>query len=500
MGKRIGLRLSSVLALGLVALLSGCTSLYFQPASAAPESAPQHRLATWPDREYWWGLVFNGEKVGFSHLVLAPLAGAPDTYELRSEAAFALRFLGFDKRFHFTAYDVVRDDLELVRFRYAYSIDGSDIALAGERRGDTLEVTVRHAGEQRTLAVDVRGAIHPQAAIALYPTLHGLAPGREYVYRVYSGELQKIAEVTQRVGDYERSTLFDGDAYRLETQMEGYRVQTWINARGQPLLEIGMNGVLISGLESEQRAKRYLAAGSVNKVEALVAFALVRADKPLAEPRRIARLEIAVSGADRSLPSDSIQQCTRRGDETVCVITTDGGTRASVSASLDGADPRYLASTFPVPAADPAIAARARQIAGKVTEPREQVSLLLAWIGRNVRRTPADVFSALDVLDKREAECQGHTYLYAALARALGIPTRVVNGVVYSEDYDGFLYHTWAESFVGGKWLPVDPTFAMAPADATHVKLVEGETLAELAPLVDWIGRLQVRVIAATPR
>ena len=88
----------------------------------------------------------------------------------------------------------------------------------------------------------------------------------------------------------------------------------------------------------------------------------------------------------------------------------------------------------------------------------------------------------------------------AALARALGIPTRVVNGVVYSEDYDGFLYHTWAESFVGGTWLPVDPTFAMAPADATHVKLVEGETLAELAPLVDWIGRLQVRVIAVEAR
>jgi hypothetical protein len=33
------------------------------------------------------------------------------------------------------------------------------------------------------------------------------------------------------------------------------------------------------------------------------------------------------------------------------------------------------------------------------------------------------------------------------------------------------------------------------PADATHVKLVEGESPAELAPLVDWVGRLKLRVI-----
>jgi hypothetical protein len=72
----------------------------------------------------------------------------------------------------------------------------------------------------------------------------------------------------------------------------------------------------------------------------------------------------------------------------------------------------------------------------------------------------------------------------------------VVNGIVYSEDHGGFLYHTWAESLVDGRWLWVDPTLGAAPADATHVKLVEGETLADLTPLADWVGRLKVRVIA----
>ena len=46
----------------------------------------------------------------------------------------------------------------------------------------------------------------------------------------------------------------------------------------------------------------------------------------------------------------------------------------------------------------------------------------------------------------------------------------------------------------------MDPTFATIPADATHVKLVEGESPGELAALADWVGRLKLRVIAVEYR
>lgn len=80
--------------------------------------------------------------------------------------------------------------------------------------------------------------------------------------------------------------------------------------------------------------------------------------------------------------------------------------------------------------------------------------------------------------------------------RALGLPTRVVNGLVYSEDLQAFLYHTWAETQVDGKWQAVDPTFGQRRADATHLKLIEGEHLAELVPLVDLIGKIRIEVRA----
>jgi hypothetical protein len=49
---------------------------------------------------------------------------------------------------------------------------------------------------------------------------------------------------------------------------------------------------------------------------------------------------------------------------------------------------------------------------------------------------------------------------------------------------------------VDGRWQPVDPTFGQVVADATHVKLVEGESMTELTPLLDMIGRVKARVIS----
>jgi transglutaminase-like putative cysteine protease len=105
----------------------------------------------------------------------------------------------------------------------------------------------------------------------------------------------------------------------------------------------------------------------------------------------------------------------------------------------------------------------------------------------------------LDVLQTKQAECQGHAYLYTAFARSLGIPTRVVSGLVYSEQFKGFLYHSWSESVVDGRWQAVDPSFGQTVADATHIMVVEGDSAADLLPLIDWVGKVRIRVLAIEP-
>ena len=257
-----------------------------------------------------------------------------------------------------------------------------------------------------------------------------------------------------------------------------------------------MSGVLISFLEDADSAHRYLALASLNKKESLVEYSLVRPDRAIDRPRELSGLRVALSGAERIPPSDAWQRCARDGAQIVCA------TGRAVAAAGPGMAPpeqaareRYLRSSVAVQTEDPAIRELARRITGNADSDEERIARILAWLDANIEKAPIDAFSALDVLKQRKAECQGHAYLYTALARAAGVPTRVVSGLVYSEQFQGFLYHSWTESLVGTRWQAVDPIFGQRAADATHIKLVEGEDLADLMPLTESVGKLQLRVL-----
>ena len=188
------------------------------------------------------------------------------------------------------------------------------------------------------------------------------------------------------------------------------------------------------------------------------------------------------------------QRCSRSGGRVECLVD-----RTAPPAQDDPA--RYLKATLAAPSNLGQIRDLASQIAKSSTGQEHSVSLLLEWIEKNIAREAIDSFSAIDVLRERRAECQGHAYLLAALARALGIPARIVNGIAYSEAHGGFLYHTWNELWLEGRgWRPVDATFGQAHADATHLKLVEGEAPAELLPLATLVGRIRVASVSALGR
>jgi len=98
---------------------------------------------------------------------------------------------------------------------------------------------------------------------------------------------------------------------------------------------------------------------------------------------------------------------------------------------------------------------------------------------------------ATDVLRQMTGDCTEHSLLSVALLRALGIPARRVDGVVYVQTGDGvpaLYWHEWVEAFVGKSWTQLDPTFGQPVADATHLTLGE-ESQADIVPL---LGKLKV--------
>jgi hypothetical protein len=478
----------------LVLLLSGCANTYFHDAGAPP---PPNviTLETWPHRELWTGVVFNGDKIGFTRRQVRAAAGAPGRWEVESEAVMRLQFLGIDKRIRLHAVDRVRSDFTLEAFSYEHEIDGNRMQVSGEASGDAVTFTVKASSgaERKTLKSD--RPLYPTSALAFLPVMNGLKVGLARSFDVFHGETQAIAEAEQEVLGFEASKLFEGSAFKVATRLLGLETTTWIAPDGRPLFELGMRGVIISALEDEARARQYLVEASLNKRDALVDFSLLRAG-PIDQPRRVSKMNIVLEGFPKEfvLEKEAAQACIRSAERLECSID-----RAAPLAQGDFQ--RYLRPTLAAPSTLPEISSLARAIAGNAASDDARIARLLAWMDANIAKEAIDAFSATDVLHAKRAECQGHAYLFAALARALGVPTRIVNGIAYSADHGGFLYHTWNEAWIAGRgWQPVDATFGQPHADATHVKLLEGETAAELLPLVSLVGRVRVASVSALAR
>lgn len=487
---------TGVVAAALLGALSGCTNLYFKDAGVPPAPPPQYALANWPYSEYWTGIIFNGEKVGYAHVEVAPSAEARGSYEIRSQSLMHLRLLGFDKRIALESVDRVGPDLTLEAFSHRYDLDGSRLEVDGRVENGRLTGTVANAGRTSELALDLDGPVYPASAATMIPVHRGLRVGAEHRYAAFSAQAQKVAPVVQKVEAYEKSEFFEELAYRVTSGFLGLSSTSWLSDRGLPLLELGLGGVIIAAISTEERAKGFIAKTAVNKDEAIIAFSLVKPEGTIDHPSTLRRLDVLLSGNPSLavVPSDARQRCRREGEALRCEIRAE----PKWSEAVDDATLRKeLHDSLSVPWGDQRIRSLAHEIAAGRTDVAGRIAAIRAWIGQKIRKQAVDPVSALDVLRTGAAECQGHAFLYAAFARALGIPTRVVNGVVYSPQHGGFLYHTWNESWVGDGWVAVDTTFDQLPADATHIKLVYGESAGDLVPLVGWIGKMRIRVLAS---
>lgn len=181
-----------------------------------------------------------------------------------------------------------------------------------------------------------------------------------------------------------------------------------------------------------------------------------------------------------------------------------GSWHVRLSAGDDFAPPVSAASypqVAPVVAPDPELARLAARIIGQASaggSARDQAfALARATAGLLADDLGAPEGDALATLMLGRGDCTAHALLFAALARARGIPARLVTG--FRADGGRLVRHRWAIVAVEGSWLAVDPTHGEAPSAARLVGLaVHGTRTAELALADDvaFAGLAQIRAQA----
>jgi hypothetical protein len=225
-------------------------------------------------------------------------------------------------------------------------------------------------------------------------------------------------------------------------------------------------------------------------------------------------LEATAIAANKRLRSSLSELRVRLGGVSLTGFVLDGGrqhlshdTLTVAREPVQALAPRYMTVQgpsrvrFPELKAEPflevehrEIMALAERLADASRDPRVVAQRINAWVYDSIKKeVTVGIPSALHVLHTRVGDCNEHTQLFVALARAAGIPARVAAGLAY---VDGkFYYHAWPEVMLRG-WVAVDPTFGQFPADAAHIRFVTGG-LGQQAELLRLVGQLKIDVVGA---
>jgi len=455
-------------------------------------------LARYGSNAQWRGVYYRGEKIGFT---VSQTVQKDDGFEVQEDGRLQMSLLGATTAATIRTTARVDQAFELRSFEFSLDpgtgpieVRGTVRRAAADEETTKLELTVTSSAGSRT---EERELLEPpMLTLNLSRRLasSALRPGARYEWTIFDPATLRNAPVIVDVRDRElvRAGTIRMPAFRVDMEFAGLKTTSWVTDTGEVVREESPLG-LITVRESADRAMAMAVPGQV-RADLLEAAAVVPVTRQrIDEPRDVRRLRLRLEGAD--LSGLDVQGVGQTVDGHV-VEMRDPGTLSAGPADPDAR--HYLAPEPFIESDAPEIRAEAEKAVGHVAGNKARAEELTRYVNAILEKKPTvSLPSAREVLRTKIGDCNEHTALYVAMARAVGIPARIAVGLVYVRG--AFYYHAWPEVYLDegagrGFWLPVDPTFNQFPADGTHLRLARGG-LDKQAAILPLIGRLKITLL-----
>jgi transglutaminase-like putative cysteine protease len=513
MGRRISAAAIVLVWLGMVGWQ--VRAEYFQPeltrlAEAARSLAPGINFYT---------LTMGDRTVGQATSRLDTL---PDGFELEDLMTLELPALGQ------TGMAVARTRVKLgpalVMEEFSFTLD-SEVGRF-EARGTlgpdtTLHVSILSAGSEQKLSFRLPQPPVMSSVVPIRVAMGGALEVGETI-RLPVFDPTSLSTRTVEVHVIDHDTLFVTDsvavdaagrwwsagidtipAWQIAEVFGGIRVESWVDADGRILRASSPLGFAMEKTEYElarqaQEDSRLVSSSPID--DDVILSTAVRSNVDLADIEEYTELRFRLTGVDLAgFQLDGGRQ-TLRGDTLIIRREDWDAVSAGYELPYRFMDLREALEPEPlIQSDDERIIRRAREITARRAvwsqNPKDVARQLTTSVYNMLdKRITFSVPNAVQVLETLQGDCNEHTVLYVAFARALGLPARTAVGLVYLNG--SFFYHAWPEVWLG-EWVAVDPTFGQYPADASHIRFVVGG-LAQQVEIVRLIGNLDIEVIGST--
>jgi hypothetical protein len=396
-------------------------------------------------------------------------------------------------------------------FEITMNLSGIEQKTTGTVQDGKATISRQVLGQPQQSTVDWPEDALLNEGLRLLQLQRGLTPGDTYEVRVFRPDLLIAAKATIEVGEKKNVELLFGkrpELTEVKTTMQIQGQQIAITGYVDDQLKALKTSVPMMGMTLELVAcDAEFAKGENAIVDFLEKFSVASPVKLM----NLHTIESAVytlkptTANKLQLPVSSTQAVEAVGDKAVVTVTKIP-MPPHVGFPYTGGDPEALEAlkeTDYIQRTDPAVMDLAKRAVGDANDIARAARQIEAFVDGYITQKDLSVgyASAAEVAQSRQGDCSEHAALAAALCRAVGIPARIVCGVVYADSFMGkqsiFGGHMWTEVYLDGQWYGLDATRSEQQGFGPgHIALARGSgDPVDFFGLVNTLGCFEVETI-----
>ena len=427
--------------------------------------------------DYWVGILYKEKRAGFFHIV-------NDLSSVRLDGEIHLNLIGKKSLLKLNGTSLLKPDGKIESFSlkavcgdYNFTANGMEdyggllVKFSGDGNSQTQMRIARNISIRDILVPDLKIKYGKRKKIVIFNPVTGMqetvcirGEGTDYLQGV------KVNIVNLNCG---------GSASKL-----------WVTDNGEILKAETPFGFTFVR-EKKENAVRVRNVPEGELVDILSAAAVdagVVIENPVSLKKMVVRLE-GIKLKDFTISSERQKVLDGGLIEISRASAPEGNVKFPVD---DDRFRKFLSPAFLIDSGDNRIMSEAERIIGKETGLWEASKKINNWVFREIRKVSVPgPPSSVQVLASREGDCNEHAFLFAALARSVGIPSEICTGLAY---YKGkFYYHSWPKVFAGC-WVEMDPALGQTLVDATHIKLIDGGLKQQMS-LADVVGNIRLEIV-----
>ena len=455
-----------------------------------PKTLSLSSIGNVSERDTWMNIFQNNRKIGFSHSTFSKR----DTgYRLQETVYMRINTMGMVQDINLKTEGRLHPDFTLASINFEINSGRFKFAVNGTLSGNVLTVHTKSAGDSREIKIALKEKPYLFAGVLNAVTSTQPKPGDKYVFHIFDPGTMTQQPVQVEVIGQEQIQLMGNPkpATKISLSLKGATQLAWIDENGDVLKEKGLLGIQLERTNRQDALYGQDFASSQD----LTQTASVASNVTFDNINELQRLRLEISG----IAMDQLHLNGGRQILNKNILTIDKESLPELASNMDTFNLGTLEKVFLNPSPfiqsdHQKIQELVRKILGpeSAAPPLEKAQKLLDWVYHNIEKRPVlSLPDALSTLENRMGDCNEHTVLMAALARAAGIPCRVEAGLVYLKGR--FYYHAWNLVYVG-QWITADSLFGQLPADVGHIRFITGTQQQQL-DIMGIIGKVQIQII-----